>query len=51
MRIEQAMSLRHTIGSQAMQCLDQEEAESFQAILRRFRKHVIQLMEKDRNSQ
>ncbi len=45
--VEQTMSLRHTIGSQAMQCLDQEEAESFQTILRRFRKHVIQLMEEN----
>jgi len=45
--VEQTMSLRHTIGSQAMQCLDQEEAESFQTILRRFRKHMIQLMEEN----
>jgi len=48
--VEQTMSLRHTIASQAMQCLDQEEAESFQIILRRFRKHVLHLMEKPRIS-
>lgn len=48
--VEQTMSLRHTIGSQAMQCLEQEDAEAFQAILRRFRKHVIQLMGKSPDS-
>jgi len=45
--VEQTMSLRHNIGSQAMQCLNQEEAEAFQTILRRFRKHVLQLMEEN----
>ena len=42
--VEKTMSLRHKIGSQAMQCLDNQEAEVFQDILRRFRKHVVQLM-------
>jgi len=45
--VEQTMSLRHNIGSQAMQCLNQEEAEAFQSNLRRFRKHVLQLMEEN----
>jgi len=45
--VEQTMSLRHNIGSQAMQCLNQEEAEAFQTILKRFRKHVLQLMEEN----
>ncbi len=44
------MTLRRQIGSQAMQCLDQEEAEAFQTILKRFRKHVLQLMEKRQDS-
>jgi MarR family 2-MHQ and catechol resistance regulon transcriptional repressor len=41
--VEQTMSLRHKIGSQAMQFLNDKEAEKFQNILRRFRKHVIEL--------
>ena len=45
--VERTMSLRHKIGSQAMQCLNQEEAEAFQTILRRFRKHVIELIEEN----
>jgi len=49
-QVEQTMSLRRTIGSQAMQFLDQENAEAFQAILRRFREHVIQLTGKSQDS-
>lgn len=49
--VEQTMSLRHKIGSQATQCLNQEEAEAFQSILRRFRKHILKLMEKDQDLQ
>lgn len=49
-QVEQTMSLRRTIGSQAMQFLDQENAEAFQAILRRFREHVIQLTRKSQDS-
>ena len=47
--VEQTMSLRHKIGSQAMQCLNQDEAEAFQTILKRFRKHVLQLMEENQS--
>jgi DNA-binding MarR family transcriptional regulator len=43
--VEKTMSIRHKIGFQAMQCLDNEEAEVFQDILKKFRKHVVQLME------
>jgi DNA-binding MarR family transcriptional regulator len=42
--VEKTMSVRHKIGAQAMLCLDNQEAERFQDILTRFRKHVIQLM-------
>ena len=45
-QVEQTMSLRHAIASRVMQCLSQEEAEAFRDILKRFRKHVIQLSEK-----
>ncbi len=48
--VERTMSLRHKIGSQAMQCLNQEEAEAFQTILRRFRKHVLELMKENQAS-
>jgi DNA-binding MarR family transcriptional regulator len=41
--VEKTMTLRHRIGSQAMQCFNNEEAEALQDILTRFRKHVIQL--------
>jgi DNA-binding MarR family transcriptional regulator len=49
-QVEQTVSIRHDIASQAMQCLDQKEAEAFQTILRRFRKHVLQLMANSRDS-
>ena len=42
--VEKTMSLRHKIGSQAMQCLDHQEAKALQDILTRFRQHVVQLM-------
>lgn len=42
--VEKTMSVRHKIGSQAMQCLDNKEAEALQDVLRKFRKHVIRLM-------
>ena len=41
--VEQTMSFRHKIGSQAMQFLNDKESGKFQNILRRFRKHVIDL--------
>jgi len=47
--VEQTMVLRHKIGSQAMQCLNQEEAEAFQTILKRFRKHVTELIGKNQS--
>lgn len=47
--VEQTMSLRRKIGSQAMQCLSQEEAEAFQTILKRFRKHVTELIGKNQS--
>jgi len=45
--VEQTMSIRHDIGSRVMKCLSQEEAMAFQSILKRFRKHIIELMEND----
>ena len=48
--VEQTMSLRHTIGSQAMQFLDRDNAEAFQVILRQFRQHVLHLMGDSKNS-
>lgn len=43
--VEETMPIRRKISSKAMQCLNQEESEAFQAILRRFRKHVLNLKE------
>lgn len=48
--VEQTMSVRHKIGSQTMQFLNDKEAEEFQSILRRFRKHVIGLTEQSPGS-
>jgi DNA-binding MarR family transcriptional regulator len=48
--VEKTMLLRHKIGAQAMQCLDNKEAKAFQDILTRFRKHVVQLMVKPTGS-
>jgi DNA-binding MarR family transcriptional regulator len=42
--VEKTMGVRHRIGSQAMQCLSNEDAEVLQDILRRLRKHVVQMM-------
>jgi DNA-binding MarR family transcriptional regulator len=43
--VERTLALRQQIGSRAMQCLDNEEAAVLQDILRRLRKHVVQLGE------